>query len=121
MFMQRLCDGPGLLYMCWREVHVRMQLYNSSSFLDDLMLAAAWLGAATGSPAYVTQAEAYWGRIWGGSSGMAWQSLVADWDNSWWAGNLLLAQATGNATYQALLLPFSPSSSCMLWHAHSLA
>jgi hypothetical protein len=86
-----------------------MQLYNSSSFLDDLLLAAAWLGAASGSPAYTSQAEAYWARIWGDSNGTAWQSLVANWDNSWWAGNLLLAQATGNATYQAMPLLFFPS------------
>ena len=112
------------------------------------MLAAAWLGAASGSPAYTAQvqpapkvphvwcmhdgraahcvsvqkplltrervrmqAEVYWGRIRAGNDSDAngWDSVVSDWDNSWWAGNELLAQATGNATYQVprLALPCS--------------
>ena len=76
------------------------QLFNSSSYLDDLMLAAAWLGAATGSPAYVAQAEVYWEREVTGANGASWRGIVADWDNAWWAGNELLRQLTGRPRYQ---------------------
>jgi hypothetical protein len=78
------------------------QLYNSSSYLDDLMLAAAWLAQTTGKQFYVSDAEAYWERIQQGRE-TSWQSFIYDWDNQWWPGNLLLWQLTGNRRYQVPL------------------
>ena len=77
---------------------MRPQLYPSSSWRDDLALAAAWLGRATGQAAYVKDA------------GDAWQAQAAsarppaarwDWDTQWWAASLLLWQLTGEAGYRA--------------------
>lgn len=79
-----------------------VQLYNSTSYLDDLMLASAWLAVVSGRPAYAAEAETYWKRIVSGSN-KSWQSLVADWNNQWWAGNVILAGLTGNHSYQVTL------------------
>jgi hypothetical protein len=63
------------------------------------MLAAAWLAESTGRPAYLTAAETYWDRIYNGPN-TTWQSLVPDWNNQWWAGNVILARLTDNPRYQ---------------------
>ena len=76
-----------------------LQRYNSTSYLDDLMLAAAWLAESTGRLAYLTAAETYWDRTHKGPDA-TWQSLVPDWNNQWWAGNVILAGLTGNSRYQ---------------------
>ena len=65
-------------------IWLHAQLFNSTSYLDDLMLAAAWLGRATGAPAFTAQAEVYWGRIYDDSDGTSWQGIISNWDNSWW-------------------------------------
>ena len=78
---------------------VPLQLYASASYLDDLMLASAWLAEVTGRPAYLTAAETYWDRIFNGAS-TSWQSQIPDWDNQWWAGNVILLGLTGRQRYQ---------------------
>ncbi len=77
---------------------VPLQLYASASYLDDLMLASAWLAEVTGRPAYLTAAETYWDRIFNGAS-TSWQSQIPDWDNQWWAGNVILLGLTGRQRY----------------------
>ena len=90
-----------------------MQLYSSTSYLDDLMLAAAWLAEVTGRPAYTVEAESYWNRILSGSD-KSWQSLIPDWNNQWWAGNVILAGLTGNRSYQVMISPESPQKQCLI-------
>ena len=80
-----------------------MQLYSSTSYLDDLMLASAWLAEVSGRPAYALEAEAYWNRIFSGSD-KSWQSIIPDWNNQWWAGNVILAGLTGNHSYQVITI-----------------
>ena len=63
------------------------------------MLASAWLAEVTGRPAYLAAAETYWDRIYNGPN-TSWQSQVSDWDNQWWAGNVILLGLTGMQRYQ---------------------
>lgn len=67
------------------------------------MLAAVWLAEVTGRPAYLAAAESYWDRIFTGAS-TSWQSIVPDWDNQWWAANVILAGLTGRQRYQVMPL-----------------
>ena len=76
-----------------------VQLYSSTSYLDDLLLASAWLAVISRRPAYAAEAETYWNRIVSGSD-KSWQSLIPDWNNQWWAGNVILAGLTGNDRYK---------------------
>ena len=81
-----------------------LQLYASTSYLDDLMLASAWLAKVSGQPAYLAAAETYWDRISTGNN-TSWQSLVPNWDNQWWASNVILTGLTGNPRYQVTSCP----------------
>ena len=63
------------------------------------MLASAWLAEITGRPAYLAAAETYWDRIYNGPI-TSWQSQIPDWDNQWWAGNVILLGLTGMQRYQ---------------------
>ena len=63
------------------------------------MLASAWLAEVTGRPAYFTAAETYWDRLFNGAS-TSWQSQIPNWDNQWWAGNVILLGLTGRQRYQ---------------------
>ena len=94
------CPAAGLEHLT-KGICNDLQVYNSTSYLDDLMLAAAWLAESTGRPAYLTAAETYWDRIYNGPNA-TWQSLVPDWNNQWWAGNVILAGLTGNPRYQVM-------------------
>lgn len=51
----------------WRSIPQRtktktVELYNSSSVLDDMAWAGAWLHVATGDPRYLGQAQRYMAR-----------------------------------------------------------
>lgn len=78
-----------------------LQLYISTSYLDDLMLAACWLNIVTDKPAYLHDAEQYWDRLSQDPNDTSRQTLIYNWDNAWWASNLLLWKQTGNQRYKA--------------------
>jgi len=98
-----------------------LQLYASTSYLDDLMLASAWLAKVSGQPAYLAAAETYWDRISTGNN-TSWQSVVPNWDNQWWASNVVLTGLTGNPRYQVtscLETELTPRLDINLLHCNS--
>ncbi|KAK9842240.1 hypothetical protein WJX81_002174 [Elliptochloris bilobata] len=89
--------APGSYVDAVPAIPSRM-LYPSTSWRDDMALAGAWLGLATGQAAYVKDAAAVWQE----------QAATApaparrwDWDTQCWAASLLLWQLTGEAGYRA--------------------
>ena len=95
-------------------------LYPSSSYLDELAWAAAWLGRATsgeqpggGSPTtagtsawFLVRARSYWGRAGAEHRGLA-NSLAHFWSETYAAAAVLLAADTGGPEYSAYLWRFA--------------
>ncbi|CAL5228455.1 g11593 [Coccomyxa viridis] len=72
--------------------------YNSTSYRDDMVWAAAWMYKATGDRVYLDDVNKFYAEhitYEGGSD----QNLVTDWDHMWWAANVLLAEATDQGTF----------------------
>eukprot|EP00884_Botryococcus_braunii_P018967 jgi/Botrbrau1/5754/Bobra.0134s0026.2 len=85
--------------------------YNSTSYYDDLLWAAAWMYRATGNSSYLNDVNKYYEahkRLEGDRD----KSLVTNWDNLFWASNVLLATTTDAGAFhiatQVLLL-------CTVW------
>lgn len=74
-------------------------LYNSSTALDDLAWAAAWLYAATKSEAYLADVYDFYVKHLADEAAVADWKYAFDWDNVFWPANVLLAQQTGKATF----------------------
>ena len=77
--------------------------YPSTSYLDDLCVAAAWLHWATNNQTYLVEAEAWYISLTTTTSN--WNTPVANWNNQYWAATLLLFQLTGNAKVGCLHKP----------------
>ncbi|CAE6422473.1 unnamed protein product [Rhizoctonia solani] len=78
-------------------------VYPSSGYMDDLILSAVTLGAATNQSAYINQALSWWR-----DSGLAGSDNVLNWDSKAPAIPVMLAQL---ASAQPQLLPSSSSLS----------
>ncbi|CAE6408111.1 unnamed protein product [Rhizoctonia solani] len=84
-------------------------VYPSSGYIDDLILSAVTLGAATNQSAYINQALGWWR-----DSGLSGSDNVLNWDSKGPAIPVMLAQL---ATAQPQLLP--SSSSLSSWQAEA--
>lgn len=89
---------------------VAQDYFASSSVLDDLALAAAWLHRATGDPFYLGAAQQHLQQH---LEREAWQGLAAEpryflanWDNAQWPAAALLAELTGQQQYHDLVREF---------------
>ena len=93
--------------------------YPSTSYLDDLCVAAAWLNWATNNQTYLMEAEAWYISLTTTTSN--WNSPVANWNNQYWAATLLLYQLTGDAKVSCLheheLAGMTCSNSALQWQA----
>ena len=72
-------------------------MYSSSTYLDDMMLAAAWMAVATGDAAYTTDAVTYFTRITAAPD--AYRTSTYSWDNQYWAACLLMWEITRQSGY----------------------
>jgi Glycosyl hydrolase family 9 len=65
-----------------------LNLYNSTSYYDDLLWAAAWMYKATGDQNYLKDAEDFYIRHLYNEGGS--DTLLYNWDDYFWAANVLL-------------------------------
>ncbi|CAL8466081.1 g5617 [Coccomyxa elongata] len=72
--------------------------YNSTSYRDDLLWAAAWMYKATGERAYLDDVNYYYSAHVNQESATD-VDLVTDWDHLFWASNVLLAEATDEGAF----------------------
>jgi endoglucanase len=72
--------------------------YNSTSYRDDLLWAAAWMYRATNDTAYLQDVNKYYGAHVD-MEGERDLSLTFDWDNMFFASNVLLAQLTDEGAF----------------------
>ncbi|DBA93998.1 hypothetical protein WJX77_002685 [Trebouxia sp. C0004] len=70
--------------------------YNSTSFYDDLLWGSAWLYLLTGEATYMTDVNTYYYAHLANEAIMD-AKLITDWDNLFWASNVLLANITGDS------------------------
>ena len=91
---------PGVMTFAYTDAQ---RTYPSTSYLDDLCVAAAWLHRATNNQTYLMEAEAWYISLT--TTGSDWNNPVANWNNQYWAATLLLLQLTGNAKVGRLHQP----------------
>lgn len=72
--------------------------YNSTSFRDDLLWAAAWMYRATNDSAYLADVNKYYGAHVD-LEGDRDAALTFDWDNVFFGANVLLAQLTDEGAF----------------------
>ena len=72
--------------------------YNSTTYRDDLLWAAAWMYKATNDTAYLADVDKYYGAHvdFEGEKDVP---LVFDWDNVFFGANVLLAQLTDEGAF----------------------
>ena len=73
-------------------------LYPSTSYLDDLMLAAGFLYWATELPMYKTDAEA-WADQLASTNDPSTVNFSPSYDNNYWAANVVMYHATHDKRY----------------------
>ena len=73
-------------------------LYPSTSYLDDLMLAAGFLYWATKTPLYKADAEAWQSQLQS-TNDPSITNLEPSYDNNYWAANVVMYRATGDKAY----------------------
>ncbi|KAK9809025.1 hypothetical protein WJX72_008102 [[Myrmecia] bisecta] len=84
------------------------QLYPSSTFLDDLTTAAAWLYVATGEAPFLTQARQYWARSLAEEGSRYYK--VSGWDNQFWTAATLMSKlVTTDSQYATYIESFLQS------------
>ena len=74
--------------------------YNSTSYRDDLLWAAAWLYRATREPGYLTDVTRHYALHLEQEAATD-AELVTDWNHAFWAANVLLANATDQGAFHA--------------------
>lgn len=75
-----------------------LAFYNSTSFRDDLLWAAAWMYRATNDSAYLADVNKYYGAHVDLESERD-LALATDWDNMFFPANVLLAQLTDEGAF----------------------
>lgn len=65
-----------------------LNLYNSTTYYDDLLWAAAWMYKATGDQNYLKDAEDFYVRHLYSEQGS--EKLLYNWNSYYWAANVLL-------------------------------
>lgn len=65
-----------------------MNLYNSTTYYDDLLWAAAWMYKATRDQNYLKDAEDFYVRHLYSEQGS--EKLLYNWNSYYWAANVLL-------------------------------
>jgi endoglucanase len=63
-------------------------LYNSTTYYDDLLWAAAWMYKATGDQTYLKDAEDFYVRYLYNEQGS--ERLLYNWNDYFWAANVFL-------------------------------
>ena len=87
----------GTYLLCTAESCLPCQVFPTTTYLDDMMLAAAWMAMAAGSSGYLADATAYFTRIQADPT--LYRTINYDWDNQYWAACLLMWQLTGESGY----------------------
>ncbi|KAK9804363.1 hypothetical protein WJX72_009368 [[Myrmecia] bisecta] len=72
--------------------------YNSTSYRDDLLWAAAWMYKASGDQGYLADVNQFYGDHID-QEGDQDSFLITDWDHVFWASNVLLAQLTDQGAF----------------------
>ncbi|KAK9830377.1 hypothetical protein WJX72_011403 [[Myrmecia] bisecta] len=80
-------------------------LYPSTTYLDDLAYAAAWMYRATNEKPFLDAAKGFLTQLTTGID-QTWRTVIPDYGNSFWAANVLLADLTGDQAYQATMDEF---------------
>ena len=74
--------------------------YNSTSYQDDLLWAAAWMYRATREPGYLADVTRFYAQHLEQEAATD-TALVTDWNHVFWASNVLLANVTDQGAFHA--------------------
>jgi hypothetical protein len=99
------CKTPWLLTN-GSMVYTDFGSYNSTSYLDDLAWAAAWLYKATGDPAYSQDAYRWFNLHLNSEEATADRDWLVDWDNLIWPASVLMAELTDDMTFHSRVQDF---------------